>query len=193
MKRLVVISALVLSMGLSACVPLVVAGGVAVGAWIGSDPRKTMVIKNDTDLAANISAKIIDQWKELAHVNVDTFNGAVLLTGELPSAEAQQKATEIAKSFPHTRKVYNETVVGPKSSAIDRMNDSQLTTRVKSAVLLEVKDGASVHVQVVTERGVVYLLGMASPEIAAQIANIAATVSGVKQVVKLMEPTLVGQ
>ncbi|WP_027469125.1 BON domain-containing protein [Deefgea rivuli] len=193
MKRAVVISALLLSMGLSACVPLVVVGGVAVGAWIGSDPRKTMLIKSDTDLAANISAKIIDQWKELAHVNVDTFNGAVLLTGELPSAEAQQKATEIAKSFPQTRKVHNETVVGPKSSAIDRMNDSQLTTRVKSAVLLEVKDGASVHVQVVTERGVVYLLGVASPEIGNQIANIAASVSGVKQVVKLIEPTLVGQ
>ena len=70
MKRIVLVSALVLSMGLSACVPLVVAGGVAVGAWIGSDPRKTVLIKNDTELAANISAKIIDQWKEQAHVNV---------------------------------------------------------------------------------------------------------------------------
>ena len=193
MKRALLISALLLSMGLSACVPLVVVGGVAVGAWIGSDPRKTMLIKADTDLAANISAKIIDQWKELAHVNVDTFNGAVLLTGELPSVEAQQQATQIAKSFAHTRKVHNETVVAPRSSAVDRMNDSQLTTRVKSAVLLEVKDGASVHVQVVTERGVVYLLGLATPEIGNQIANIAASVSGVKQVVKLMEPNLVGQ
>lgn len=191
MKRVVVVSALVLSMGLTACVPLVLVGGVAVGAWIGSDPRKTVMIKDDTDLGANISAKIIDQWKELAHVNVDTFSGIVLLTGELPSVEAQQKATEIAKSFPHTRKVHNETVVAPTSSAMDRLNDSQLTSRVKSAVLLEVKDGASVHVQVVTERGVVYLLGLATPEIANQIAHVAASVSGVKQVVKLIETSLV--
>jgi osmotically-inducible protein OsmY len=193
MKRAVVVSALLLSMGLSACVPLVVAGGVAVGAWIGSDPRKTVMIKDDSALAANISAKIIDQWKEFAHVNVNTFNGAVLLTGELPSAEAQQKATEIAKSFPHTRKVYNETVLGPRSSALDQMNDAQLTARIKSAVLIEVKDSASVHVQVITERGVVYLLGVAGAEIGTQIANTAASVSGVKQVVKLIEPTLVGQ
>ncbi|MBM5572307.1 MULTISPECIES: BON domain-containing protein [Deefgea] len=190
MKRTVVLSALLLSLGLSACVPLVVIGGVAAGAWIGSDPRKTAVIKEDTALGANISAKIIDEWKELAHVNVNTFSGAVLLTGELPSIEAQKKAVAIAKSFPQTRKVYDETVVGPVSSAVDRLNDTQLTTRVKSAVMLQVKDGASVHVQVITERGVVYLLGVGTPEVANQIATVAASVSGVQQVVKLVEPTL---
>jgi len=190
MKRTVVLSALLLSLGLSACVPLVVIGGVAAGAWIGSDPRKTAVIKEDTDLGANISAKIIDEWKELAHVNVNTFSGAVLLTGELPSIEAQKKAVAMAKSFPQTRKVYDETVVGPVSSAVDRLNDTQLTTRVKSAVMLQVKDGASVHVQVITERGVVYLLGVGTPEVANQIATVAASVSGVQQVVKLVEPNL---
>ena len=114
-------------------------------------------------------------------------------TGTRECVEAQQKATEIAKAFPHTRKVYNETVVGPTSNAVDRLNDTQLTTRVKSAILIEVKDGASVHVQVVTERGVVYLLGLASPEIGNHIANAAASVAGVKQVVKLMESNLVVQ
>ncbi|QKJ65616.1 BON domain-containing protein [Deefgea piscis] len=190
MKGRITAAILVASLGLSACVPLVVVSGIAVGAWIGSDPRKTVMIKDDADLSANISAKIIDRWKELAHVNVDTFNGAVLLVGELPSAAAQQEATTIAKSFPKTRKVYNETVVAPPSSAMDRLNDSQLTARVKSAVMLQVPDGASVHVQIVTERKVVYLLGLASPQIANQIANIAASVSGVAQVVKLIEPSL---
>ncbi|QZA78196.1 BON domain-containing protein [Deefgea tanakiae] len=193
MKRTLVLSALMLSLGLSACVPLVVVGGVAIGAWIGSDPRKTAMIKEDTSLGANISAKIIDEWKELAHVNVNTFNGVVLLTGELPNVEAQNKAVVMAKSFPQTRKVYNETVVAPPSSAVDRMNDSQITTRVKSAVMLQVKDGASVHVQVITERGVVYLLGVATPEIANQIATVAASTSGVLQVVKLVDSSLVGQ
>ena len=190
MKRTLVVSALLLSLGLTACVPLVVVGGVAVGAWIGSDPRKTAMMQEDTTLGAKISAKIIDEWKELAHVNVNTFNRVVLLTGELPSVEAQQKAVAMAKSFPLTRTVYNETVVAPPSSAIDRMNDTQLTTRVKSAVMLQVKDGASVHVQVITERGVVYLLGVAAPEIANQIANVAASISGVKQVVKLVESSI---
>ncbi len=190
MKRSVVLSALMLSLGLSACVPLVVVGGVAIGAWIGSDPRKTAMIKEDTSLGANISAKVVDQWKELAHVNVNTFNGVVLLTGELPSVEAQQKAASIAKSFAQTRKLHDETVLAPPSSAVDRMNDTQLTTRVKSAVMLQVPDGASVHVQVITERGVVYLLGVATPEVANQIANVAASTSGVRQVVKLVEPSI---
>ena len=187
MKRKMTAAILVASLGLSACVPLVIAGGVAVGAWIGSDPRKTETIKDDTELSSKLSANVIDEWKEKAHVNVNAFNGAVLLSGEVPSDEARKKLEEFARKYPKMRRIYNETVVAQPSSAMDRMNDTQLTTRVKSAVLLSVGDAASVHIQVITERKVVYLLGIIDPALANKAAQAAASVSGVAQVVKLME------
>lgn len=186
MKRLVTAAALIAS--LSACVPLVVAGGVAVGAWIGSDPRPTLSIKQDVTLGANIDAKIRDQWRDQVHISVNTFNGLVLLTGEVPDAATKAQAEQFARSFSQTKRVYNDLFVGPLSTTAQRLNDTQLTTRVKSALLASGGDPSAVHIQVITDRTVVYLLGMSTPALADKAASIAASVSGVSRVVKLVQP-----
>lgn len=188
MKRLLSTALLAASLGLSACVPLVVVGGVAVGAWFGSDPRPTASIKKDTELGANIDAKIRDEWHEKVHVSVNTFNGQVLLTGEVPDAASKAKAEQFARSFADTKRVYNDLYVGALSTTGERFNDTQLTTRVKSALLASGGDLAAVHIQVITDRTVVYLLGMSPPALADKAANIAASVSGVSRVVKLVQP-----
>ncbi|WP_052190842.1 BON domain-containing protein [Chitinibacter sp. ZOR0017] len=188
LKRALTIGILAVSLGLSACVPLVVVGGVAMGAWIGSDPRPTKTITEDTSLGANISAKIIDEFKERAHVNVNTFNGQVLLTGEVPDAAAKARVEQLARSFSQTTRVFNDVVQAPPSSMADRLNDSQLSTRVKTAMLTNGGDAQAVHIQVITDRKVVYLLGMSSPQLADRAAQIAASVSGVERVVKLVQP-----
>ncbi|WP_373976166.1 BON domain-containing protein [Chitinibacter sp. SCUT-21] len=188
MKRVVTAAILAASVGLSACVPLMVVGGVAVGAWIGSDPRPTVSIKNDTKLGADIDAKIRDEWRDQVHISVNTFNGQVLLTGEVPSADIKAKAEQIARSFSETKRVHNDLFIGPLSTTTERLNDTQLTTRVKSVLLASGGDPAAVHLQVITDRSVVYLLGMSSPALADKAANIAASVSGVARVVKLVQP-----
>lgn len=177
-----------LAASLSACVPILLAGGVAVGAMIGSDPRKSEVIKTDFDLGAKISGEIIDTWKEKAHVNVSTFNGVVLLTGELPDEAARAKVFEIARAQPRVRKIYNETVIAAPSTASNRLYDTQLTARVKTALLAEASDADAVHLQVITERSVVYLMGTSLPALSESAASAASRVSGVRQVVKLVEP-----
>ncbi|MBE9610231.1 BON domain-containing protein [Chitinilyticum piscinae] len=187
LKRALLLAAAVSSIGLTACVPLLVVGGVAVGAWIGSDPRKTALIEKDTNSGATISAKIIDTWKEKAHVNVTVYNGVALLTGEVPDSEARQKIEQISREDQRIRQVINETVIAPPSSAGERLNDSQLTTRVKTAILTEGGDAQSVHILVVTERKVVYLMGLSTPELANKAAISASKVGGVQQVVKLVE------
>ncbi|WP_051279034.1 BON domain-containing protein [Chitinilyticum aquatile] len=187
LRRSLLTAAAVCSIGLTGCVPLLVAGGVAVGAWIGSDPRKTTLIESDTNSAATISASIIDTFKEKVHVNVTVYNGVALLTGEVPDAAAQARVAELARADRRIRQVFNETVIAPNSSAADRLNDSQLTTRVKTAILTGGNDMASVHILVVTERKVVYLMGLSSPAMASKAADLASRVSGVQQVVKLVE------
>ncbi|QLG88326.1 BON domain-containing protein [Chitinibacter bivalviorum] len=188
MKRVVSAAIIAASLGLSACVPLVLVGGVAVGAWVGADPRPTAMIKTDTELGANLSAKIIDEWKDRAHVSVNTFGGAVLLTGEVPDEAAKAKAEQIARSFPQTKRVFNELFVGPVSTTTERLNDTQLTTRVKSAIFTSSGDPSNIHIQVITDRTVVYLLGMSTPALADKSAALAASVSGVSRVVKLIQP-----
>ncbi|AZN37755.1 BON domain-containing protein [Iodobacter ciconiae] len=180
--------ALGLAASLSACVPVLLVGGVAVGAMVGSDPRKSEVIKTDFDLGAKISSDLIDAWKEKAHINVSTFNGVVLLTGEVPDEAAKVRAFEIAQRQSRARKIYNETVVSVPSTAANRLYDTQLTARVKTALLAGASDTDAVHLQVVTERSVVYLMGVSRPDISESAARAASRVSGVRQVVKLVEP-----
>ncbi|MBM3116088.1 BON domain-containing protein [Jeongeupia naejangsanensis] len=191
-KSRIVAVALVASLSLSACVPIVIAGAAAVGAMVGSDPRRAETIKTDFDISARISAKILDAYKDTAHVNVNAYNGIVLLTGEVPNEAAKQKLTELARTEPGLRKLYNETVVAPVSGSTDRLNDTQLTARVKTAVWTESSDSGALHLMVVTERKVVYLMGITRPDIVDQAARSASMVDGVAQVVKLAEANPVG-
>ncbi len=191
MKKL--IAALVAIATLSACVPLVFVGGAAVGLWVGSDPRKPEVIKTDFDMDAQLEAKISETFKERAHVNVNVFNDLVLLTGELPDAKARDQVEAFAWSLPRKpRKIYNETIVAVPSSAMNRLNDSQISARVKTAILAEAGDASAVHILVTTERQVVYLMGIAKADLIERAAIAASKVSGVVQVVKLAEVDLSG-
>lgn len=181
------VALLVLS-SLSACVPVVFVGGAALGMWIGSDPRKPEAIKEDFDTGAQLSARVVDTYKDRAHVNVNVFNDLVLLTGEVPDEAAKQQIEQFAWQRAHRpRKVFNELVVAAPSSTSARLNDSQLSVRVKTAVLAEAGDASAVHIMIVTERQTVYLMGIAKPAIVEKAARAASRVSGVKQVVKLVE------
>lgn len=186
MKKL--IAALVALATLTACVPLVFVGGAAVGMWIGSDPRRPETIKTDFDMDAQLEARISETYKERAHVNVNVFNDLVLLTGEVPYAKARQQIEQFAWELARKpRKVYNETVVAAPSTSMDRLNDSQISARVKTAVLAEAGDATAVHILVTTERQVVYLMGIAKADLIERAAVAASKVNGVRQVVKLVE------
>lgn len=191
-KSRIVAAALAASLMLSACVPVVIVGAAAVGAMVGSDPRRAETIKSDFDLGARVSDKILTTYRERAHVNVNVFNGVVLLTGEVPDAAAQQKLVEMARTEPGLRKLYNETVVAPVTSSADRLYDTQLTAMVKTSILTKSGDSSALHLMVVTERKVVYLLGISRPDIADVAARAASMVDGVAQVVKLVEANPVG-
>jgi len=108
------------------------------------------------------------------------------LTGEVPTAEAQQKITDIAQGVGNVRKVYNQTVVAPVSLFSSRSNDAYITTKVK-ARFLDAKRFQVNYVKVVTEDGMVYLMGLVTEQEAEDAAQLASTTSGVKKVVKMFQ------
>ncbi|SMC16397.1 Osmotically-inducible protein OsmY, contains BON domain [Andreprevotia lacus DSM 23236] len=186
-KKLLLAS--LLASSLSACVPVLVAGGVAVGAWIGSDPRKSETQADDFQMGTRVLNKVYDTYKSAAHVNVNVFNGCMLLTGEVPDETVHAAVLQIARSEKGLKQLHDELVIAPPSGTGDRANDTQLSARVKAAVLGQAGDASSIHISIITERKVVYLMGSTTPEIADRAAKAAANVSGVVQVVKLMQYT----
>jgi osmotically-inducible protein OsmY len=174
---------------LTGCVPLLV-GGTAVGVSMAHDRRTTGAVVDDQTIELKLYDELNRGLPPGNHINTTSYNGAVLLSGEAVSAQAQQQAEAIVRGIePPVREVYNELVIGPPSTLSSRSNDTLLTTKVKAALLKinDIPDFDPSRVKVVTERGVVYLLGLVRPKEADAAADMASQVGGVRQVVTLFE------
>jgi len=169
---------------LTACFPLV-AGGVAAGAMVATDRRTSGTYVDDQGIELK-AAQVIGERYPSAHVNVTSYNRAVLLTGEAAD-EAQRSAIELQlRGMPNVRRIYNHLVIAPASSLPQRNGDIWLTTKVRTR-LLEGNGYPPNAIKVVTERGVVYLLGLVTQAEGDAAAKVAASTSGVLQVVTLFE------
>ena len=164
---------------LASCVPVAVGGAVAGGA-IASDRRTSGFYVEDQGIQIKANRKMESNLGEEAHVNVTSYNRNVLLTGEVPDAERLEVA--------NVRSVTNELVVAPASSIGSRSNDTYITSKIKGKFVTENQFPAN-YVKVVTENGVVYLLGLVNQAEADAAVEIARNTDGVSKVVKLFEIT----
>jgi len=174
------------SMLLGGCVPLLVAGAVGGTALVATDRRSVGAQADDEAIELKIGNNIGTGYGDRVHVSVTSYNGVVLLTGEVPTPELVKTIAEIARTTAKVRRVDNELTVGPVSGVGSRANDSYITSKVK-ARFVEANKFAPNHVKVVTERQVVYLMGLVRHDEADTATQIAATTSGVVRVVKLFE------
>jgi osmotically-inducible protein OsmY len=117
---------------------------------------------------------------------VVSYNGYVLIAGEVPNQGLKDEASAVVREIEGVRRIYNELVIGPKSTSGTEANDVWLTTKIKTALLTD-SEVPSLRVKVVTENSVVYLMGLLSTEEANRTAAAAADVDGVTRVVRLFE------
>jgi osmotically-inducible protein OsmY len=118
-----------------------------------------------------------------AHINVTSYNQRVLLTGEVTSEQGKAEAQAIAEKSKDVRAVVNELHIGSPSTLSNRNFDTSLTAKVRTA-LLQAPDVPSGAIKVVSERAVVYLMGLVTPGEGEAAARVASRVSGVQRVVK---------
>lgn len=123
-----------------------------------------------------------------AHIVVYSYHGIVLLAGQVSSEELRQLAANTAAKVKHVKRVHNELTVSGKTSMVIRSNDSWITTKIKSRMLADSSIKGS-RIKVVTENGIVYLMGVVTKEEADRAANLARKTSGVQKVVRIFEYT----
>lgn len=179
------LAALAASALLQGCLEMAVVGAGA-GVVSAVDRRTTGTQIEDEGIELRVANRIGERFGDRAHVNVTTFNRSVLLTGEVPDAAAKSEVEHIARGVPNVRGVTNEVQVAGVSAYSARASDSTITGKVK-ARFLDSNKFNPIHVKVVTEAGVVYLLGLVTDREAADATEIARTTSGVRKVVKVLE------
>lgn len=190
-KSLAQLGLLALALGLGGCAsPLLLAGGAAGGAAVAHDERTVGSQIDDTSIEFKAGSELGQdpQLKGHSHINVTSYNGIVLLTGEVDTPALRARATAISAKIERVRRVQNELVVAPPSSLGQRTDDTWITTKVKSR-LLSADNVDGTRIKVITERKVVYLMGIVSRKMGDLAANAAATISGVQRVVKVFEYT----
>ena len=120
------------------------------------------------------------------NVSVTIWNAVVLLTGEVPDQQAIDRILDIAKSHHYTRQVVNRIELAGRTNMASRINDSWLTGRVKTALVVSGTVDPT-RFKVVTERANVYLMGLVTSAEATEAVMIVRSVPGVVRVIKLFE------
>ncbi len=187
-QRLVLLSlsAVALAASLSACVPLVVGGAAAGGMLVALDRRTSGAQLEDEGIELRANNRLKENLGDNAHINVTSFNRQLLLTGEVATAQDQQRAEQIVARVDNVRTVVNDLAVMAPSSLTQRSSDVLTTGKVKAS-LVDAKDLQVSAFKVITERGVVYLMGRVSQREANRATEIARGVGSVTKVVRVFE------
>lgn len=188
-----IVAVLVLCNMAYGCAPLVIGGAVAAGGGAAYSRRSTGAQLDDEGIEIKAIRELAEdqQVREQAHVNVISYNGVVLLVGQAPTEEMRTRIETIVKNIPKVRLTHNEMTVAAPNSFTSRSSDTIITSKVKTRILGVTgnDDSLGLRTKVVTENGIVYLMGLLSRQEADAVTNAARQVGGVQRVVKLFEYT----
>jgi osmotically-inducible protein OsmY len=173
--------------GLQGCELAVLgAAGGAAAYSIVEDRRSSGVQIDDEAIQLRAQNRVSERFGDKAHVTVTSFNRMALVTGEAPEEAIRSEIGRIVQTVPNVRGITNEVQISIPTSRASRINDEVITSKVKGR-LIDSGKANPVHVKVVTEAGVVYLMGVVSDREADDAVEIARTTGGVRKVVKIFD------
>jgi osmotically-inducible protein OsmY len=187
-RRYLLVIAIPVLAQLTGCAAAILGAGVGAGV-ASNDQRSTGAFINDElieiEFVRQFGLEPADLW-DRSHVNATSIDHIVLLTGETANDAYKARIAQLAANIADVRGVHNELVIAPPSSLLARWDDTLITGKIKSA-MLDSTQADSTRVKVVTERAVVYLMGVVSSENANGATDVARRVEGVERVVRLFE------
>jgi osmotically-inducible protein OsmY len=180
-----VLVAVTLTIGLSACAPLIVGGAVG-GALVAVDRRTSGAQLDDQGIELRASNRVRDQMGNRARAVVTSYNRRVLLTGEVASAADKELVGKIVSQVDNVAEIINELAVTNSPTLQERAADTLISGRLKAS-LVDAKDLSVTAFKIVTERNTVYLMGRVTQREADRATSIARNTSGVQRVVRSFE------
>lgn len=165
---------------LSAC-GIFAVGGVVAGASIMADRRTPGVQAIDKGIELEANAALSKKFGDSAHINVNSFNQKVLLTGEAKDANVKTEAGDYVKAMKNARSVFNELIIGPNSSYTARANDAYLESKIKTQMIFTEKLPSN-SMSIIAEGSSIYLMGILTQNEADLAKKITSNTNGVKDV-----------
>ena len=172
-------------LSLSGCFPLA-AGGALMTGFVAADRRSSGTQLEDQNIELKAANQMRVNIGERAHINVTSYNRQALITGEVPTAQDKALAEQMVMNVDNVSSVLNELAVMGNSSFSERSNDTITSGRVKAAIF-DAKDLSNNAFKIVTERGVVYVMGRVTAREAKRVTDVVTATPSVKKVVRVLE------
>jgi len=172
---------------LQGCATAVVTGA-ATGASVLHDRRTTGAVIDDQGIEFKASYALFNNKNiyDQSHINVTSYDGVVLLTGETLTEELKQQITAEIKRIPKVRRIHNELLIAAPSALPSRSSDAWITSKIKAKLTTDMAIDPF-FIKVVTEHGVVYLMGKVKRAEADRVVSIVSSSAGVQRVVKIFD------
>jgi osmotically-inducible protein OsmY len=161
--------------------------GCASSLGKGADRRTEGTYIEDGTIADTATTRIKNKYADKVHINVNSYNRKVLVTGEVADEAVKADITRIIGGVQNVTAINNELAIGLLSSLSSRSGDALITSNVNLRLRDSGKDLRADRVEVVTENSIVYLLGLVTRAEAAIANEVTRTSRGVKKVVPLFE------
>ena len=176
---------------ISGCTAVAVGSAATTGVAIAHDRRTTGTVVDDqtVELKALRTLYADDSIRINTHINATSYNGVLLLTGEAPTEALRSHVINQIRRIPNIRKIHNEILLAAPSAVVSRSSDAYVTSKAKITLLTlnHIQGFDPTRVKVVTENGVVYLLGLLKQHEVNPVVETIRRVGGVQRVIKLIE------
>ncbi len=171
---------------LQGCAAAVLAGG-ATAVKSAGDPRTLGSQIDDKSIQVKVIRALDDnpETKNKGNINMTSYNGVVLLTGQVPNERVREVAGQVSR-VEGVKDVHNQLRIASEISFATGSKDSWITTRIKGKFLAD-ENVSGLNIKVVTENGEVFLMGLVSQQEADRAVNLARNVDGVARVIKAFE------
>lgn len=189
MSRRLAIWLLLLAPLVSGCAAMAV-GGVAAGALAVHDRRTVPALIEDQKIEIEATRRLQQEagMGSDTHIRVVSYNGVVLLAGEVPDSDHRQRAEKTVQRVDGVRRVVNDLKIEPPSGIGQRLQDMWLTTQAKTSLFgVDVEGFDPTRVKIVTVGGNLYVLGLVTEAEAKAVLNRVRYLRGVDRVVKVFE------
>ena len=162
--------------------------GAATGVTIAHDRRTTGAVIDDQGVEFKAALTIFNNKDiyEQSHINVTSYNGIILITGETLTEQLKRQVYDLVRVIPKVRTIHNELIIAAPSSLPSRSSDAWITSKVKAKITSD-RQVDPFHIKVVTEHGIVYLMGIVNQTESDRAVSITSNSAGVQRVVKMFE------
>lgn len=161
-------------------------GSAPVGTESGARSLGQVFIDSSIERTAKINLYKLDSRFKQSRVNIESFHGNVLLTGQVPDAHLKQLAEDNVRAMSDVKTVHNYIVVGNQIGYGTIMQDTTVTANTRGLIMKAVVVSDS-KVRIHTEDGVLYVMGRLNTAEINDLNQVLQQVGNVTKIITLID------